>query len=92
MKIDRTKITPEILFEMRKVLDIGGADTEYMTDDRVIDTIEKLMDAMIEFGRVIHEAVVKSTMVTMMGEFANTPTAQALQELYEFNRRTTDPM
>lgn len=87
MKIDHSKLTPEIIQEMREVIRIGGADPDALTDEEVIAAIERLVEAMIGLGRQIHEAVVKP-MVTFVEEFAHSPTMHALREMYEQDLET----
>lgn len=68
MQIDRDKVTPGILVEMREILKIGGVkNSDDLTDEQVIQNIEHLFDVMVEFGRKIHDLF--EPVVTAMVKF-----------------------
>lgn len=87
MKIDRSKVTPEIMRQMRETLLIGGADVSDKSDEWVIEGIEKLMEVMVELFRVITETVVKPTIV-FVDEFAHSPSMQELVRVHEAYRQS----
>lgn len=91
MKINRDKVTPEILDQMRETLVFAGVDHSQMTDEQVIERIERIMELLIEFGHAIRKIIepIKIEIVS----FAESPAGRSLIELaqgQEFHQRT-DP-
>lgn len=79
MKLDREKLTPEMIIEMRCVLIQGGVDPTRMTDDQVIEKFEHLAEAVVEFGKKAQAIV--SPIAKFMEEFAKLPSVQALHKV-----------
>lgn len=80
MKIDREKVTPEILTEMRRTLATAGVDATKLSDDEVVERIERLLEVMIEFGKQLR-AIMRPA-VEFMAQFSQSQAAQNLTFLH----------
>lgn len=79
MKIDRDKLTPEALIEMRFVLIQGGVDPTKLTDDEVVEKFEHLGEAVVELGKKLSQFM--APISHFMQEFAKSPTVHHLRRL-----------
>lgn len=62
MKIDRTRVTPEILTEMREVLMIAGVKyPQDLTEEQVISHIEHIFEILLEFAQKIRKVFASSS-------------------------------
>lgn len=80
MKIDRSKVTPEMLNKMRETLTIAGEDHQEMTDEQIIQQIERILELMIEFCRIARQS---SETVHAIVSFVESPAGQALLRIRE---------
>jgi hypothetical protein len=79
VKIDRSKVTPEIMDQMRETLFIAGVDHTDMSDERVIERIERIIELMIEFGQIIRK-IIEPVKIEILS-FVESPTGQSLVNL-----------
>lgn len=82
MKINRENVTPEILTEMRELLRIAGVDTAVLEDEEVIVRIERLLLAVIEFGQMVQEHIIKPMNVAITN-FVQSPIGQQMVQISE---------
>lgn len=89
--IDRDKVTPELMTEMRSILEIGGRDTSELSDEEVLCAIELFVDAVIAVGKQFRETVLKPAVV-FLSEWSQTPEAQILAQIAEKNQNNIKRM